>query len=172
MFQFTPLHEGWLITDVIMPFRFVFQFTPLHEGWQFLLAVPSVLSWFQFTPLHEGWPHNLNSRAYIFCFNSHPCMRGDLYFVESVTSGCVSIHTPAWGVTSNYSNNSICYSVSIHTPAWGVTMKVSLSLHQLMFQFTPLHEGWHETIDFFESLKLFQFTPLHEGWLILIIINS
>ena len=34
----------------------------------------------------------------------------------------VSIHTPAWGVTSSAIPSAVPYPVSIHTPAWGVTI--------------------------------------------------
>ena len=33
----------------------------------------------------------------------------------------VSIHTPAWGVTTTGSSALPISAVSIHTPAWGVT---------------------------------------------------
>ena len=51
----------------------------------------------------------------------------------------VSIHTPAWGVTENQFRAAKALGVSIHTPAWGVTQLSTMSADVLVFQSTLPH---------------------------------
>ena len=49
-------------------------------------------------------------------------MGRDDYDKSQIERELVSIHTPAWGVTSEEQVKDPEKKVSIHTPAWGVTL--------------------------------------------------
>ena len=54
-------------------------------------------------------------------FNPHPRVGGDADRYQLFSGKCISIHTPAWGVTLYPVDFLIHSIISIHTPAWGVT---------------------------------------------------
>ena len=54
-------------------------------------------------------------------FNPHPRVGGDLAVHQCRHRADISIHTPAWGVTSALLLQCRYQRISIHTPAWGVT---------------------------------------------------
>ena len=59
----------------------LFQFTPLREGRRQNLTPPRSGKMFQFTPLREGRRRSYrHQRSDSACFNSRPCVRGDLSF--------------------------------------------------------------------------------------------
>jgi len=124
---------------------------------------------FQSTRLHEAWLCVSVSVTFgiKLGFNPHACMRRDrvIFPLDRTVTADVSIHTPAWGVTTAVNDLKYNRFVSIHTPAWGVTKKCSgtfatrsgfnphacmrrdlfkkvYEVQFLMFQSTRLHEAW------------------------------
>ena len=72
-------------------------------------------------------------------FNPHSRMGSDFPSFKAVVVVIVSIHTPAWGVTTSLQAFSERDNVSIHTPAWGVTSSMINKVLKLLFQSTLPH---------------------------------
>ena len=85
--------------------------------------------------------------------------------IISFYEDCISIHTPAQGVT--YLGRSSWYDgeISIHTPAQGVTGK-SFTIKSLcrQFQSTLPHREWQAGITFCTNDREFQSTLPHREW--------
>ena len=96
MFQFTPLREGRQLSLTTTGRESSFQFTPLREGRLDKRIAEIRSKKFQFTPLREGRQKRMAHFAGNACFNSRPCVRGDINALQTMLyQGLVSIHAPA-----------------------------------------------------------------------------
>ena len=57
----------------------------------------------------------------LYYFNPHSRVGSDAITQLNNQIALISIHTPAWGVTTSTGNKLDAMKISIHTPAWGVT---------------------------------------------------
>ena len=83
-------------------------------------------------------------------------MRHDQKFFKRLRCRLVSIHMPTWGMTWSSRRSSCLGMVSIHMPTWGMTLTaVAITTLLSRFQFTCLHEAWHNFSAIFLSLSCF-----------------
>ena len=139
-----------------------FQFTPAHDGRHAFTRIPQDLHAFQFTPAHDGRRLAFEATSLRSSFNSRPRTTGDLARVVDHDRGPVSIHARARRATA------------LPGQVRG----------ELLFQFTPAHDGRPRRVasatacdcfnsrprttgDFWASFPMpcsgFQFTPAHDG---------